>query len=279
MSYSTLLGIANSYRSANRSYEKAMQVVASGKRINSAADDPAGLSISEKMKAQIRGLNQAARNAQNGISMLNVAEGAMGEQEAILHRIRELAVQAATDTNASDDRDALQQEVDQLLEEINRISGTTEFNGMKLIDGSRENKEEGDDNALYLHVGANANQTIAVEIGEVSTSSLGIASVDITTREGANAAIDALDGAIKKASSERSKLGAYTNRLEFTISNLETQSENMVAAESRISDADMAQAIMDLTRSNILAQAAQAMLAQGMQQESLVLQLLKGLNG
>lgn len=279
MSYSTLVGIANSYRQADNAYAKAMRVVATGKRINSAADDPAGLSISEKMKAQIRGLNQAAQNAQNGISMLNVAEGAIGEQENILHRIRELAVQAATDTNASDDREALQQEVNQLLQEINRISSTTEFNTMNLIDGSRENKNEGDDNALYLHVGANANQTIAVEIGEVSTNSLGITDIDITTREGANAAIDLLDGAIKKASSERSKIGAYTNRLEFTISNLETQAENMTAAESRISDADMAKAIMDLARASIQSQVAQAMLSQGMQHESLILQLLKGLNG
>ncbi|MCQ2910799.1 MAG: flagellin [Clostridia bacterium] len=279
MSYSTLIGIANSYRQADNAYAKAMKVVATGKRINSAADDPAGLSISEKMKAQIRGLNQAAQNAQNGISMLNVAEGAIGEQENILHRIRELAVQAATDTNASDDREALQQEVNQLLQEINRISSTTEFNTMNLIDGSRENKNEGDDNALYLHVGANANQTIAVEIGEVSTNSLGITDIDITTREGANAAIDLLDGAIKKASGERSKIGAYTNRLEFTISNLETQAENMTAAESRISDADMAKAIMDLARASIQSQVAQAMLSQGMQHESLILQLLKGLNG
>lgn len=279
MSYSTLVGIANSYRQADNAYAKAMRVVATGKRINSAADDPAGLSISEKMKAQIRGLNQAAQNAQNGISMLNVAEGAIGEQENILHRIRELAVQAATDTNASDDREALQQEVNQLLQEINRISSTTEFNTMNLIDGSRENKNEGDDNALYLHVGANANQTIAVEIGEVSTNSLGITDIDITTREGANAAIDLLDGAIKKASSERSKIGAYTNRLEFTVSNLETQAENMTAAESRISDADMAKAIMDLARASIQSQVAQAMLSQGMQHESLILQLLKGLNG
>lgn len=279
MSYSTLVGIANSYRQADNAYAKAMRVVATGKRINSAADDPAGLSISEKMKAQIRGLNQAAQNTQNGISMLNVAEGAIGEQENILHRIRELAVQAATDTNASDDREALQQEVNQLLQEINRISSTTEFNTMNLIDGSRENKNEGDDNALYLHVGANANQTIAVEIGEVSTNSLGITDIDITTREGANAAIDLLDGAIKKASSERSKIGAYTNRLEFTISNLETQAENMTAAESRISDADMAKAIMDLARASIQSQVAQAMLSQGMQHESLILQLLKGLNG
>lgn len=279
MSYSTLVGIANSYRQADNAYAKAMKVVATGKRINSAADDPAGLSISEKMKAQIKGLNQAAQNAQNGISMLNVAEGAIGEQENILHRIRELAVQAATDTNASDDREALQQEVNQLLQEINRISSTTEFNTMNLIDGSRENKNEGDDNALYLHVGANANQTIAIEIGEVSTNSLGITDIDITTREGANAAIDLLDGAIKKASSERSKIGAYTNRLEFTISNLETQAENMTAAESRISDADMAKAIMDLARASIQSQVAQAMLSQGMQHESLILQLLKGLNG
>lgn len=279
MSYSTLVGIANSYRQADNAYAKAMRVVATGKRINSAADDPAGLSISEKMKAQIRGLNQAAQNAQNGISMLNVAEGAIGEQENILHRIRELAVQAATDTNASDDREALQQEVNQLLQEINRISSTTEFNTMNLIDGSRENKNEVDDNALYLHVGANANQTIAVEIGEVSTNSLGITDIDITTREGANAAIDLLDGAIKKASSERSKIGAYTNRLGFTISNLETQAENMTAAESRISDADMAKAIMDLARASIQSQVAQAMLSQGMQHESLILQLLKGLNG
>lgn len=279
MSYSTTLGIANIYRNANKSYDAAMKMVATGKRINSAADDPAGLSISEKMKAQIRGLNQASKNAQNGISLLNVAEGAMGEQENILHRIRELAVQAATDTNADTDREALQAEVNQLLEEINRIGGTTQFNGMNLLDGSKMNKQEGDDNALYIHVGANANQAIAIEIGEMNATAMGISSIDITNREGANAAIDAIDGAIKIASRERSKLGAYTNRLEFTISNLETQAENMTAAESRISDADMAQAVMEMAKSSIMSQVAQAMLAQSMQSESLVLKLLEGLNG
>ena len=279
MSYSTTLGIANIYRNANKSYDAAMKMVATGKRINSAADDPAGLSISEKMKAQIRGLNQASKNAQNGISLLNVAEGAMGEQENILHRIRELAVQAATDTNADTDREALQAEVNQLLEEINRIGGTTQFNGMNLLDGSKMNKQEGDDNALYIHVGANANQAIAIEIGEMNAGAMGISSIDITNREGANAAIDAIDGAIKIASRERSKLGAYTNRLEFTISNLETQAENMTAAESRISDADMAQAVMEMAKSSIMSQVAQSMLAQSMQSESLVLKLLEGLNG
>ncbi|MCQ2749848.1 MAG: flagellin [Clostridia bacterium] len=279
MSYSTTLGIANIYKNANKSYDAAMKMVATGKRINSAADDPAGLSISEKMKAQIRGLNQASKNAQNGISLLNVAEGAMGEQENILHRIRELAVQAATDTNADTDREALQAEVNQLLEEINRIGGTTEFNGMPLLDGSKMNKLDGDDNALYIHVGANANQAIAIEIGEMNSAAMGIASIDITSREGANAAIDAIDGAIKIASRERSKLGAYTNRLEFTISNLETQAENMTAAESRISDADMAQAVMEMAKSSIMSQVAQAMLAQSMKNESLVLKLLEGLNG
>lgn len=279
MSYSTTLGIANIYKNANKSYDAAMRMVATGKRINSAADDPAGLSISEKMKAQIRGLNQASKNAQNGISLLNVAEGAMGEQENILHRIRELAVQAATDTNADTDRQALQAEVNQLLEEINRIGGTTQFNGMNLLDGSRMNKVEGDDNALYIHVGANANQAIGIEIGEMNTEAMGISTIDITNREGANAAIDAIDGAIKIASRERSKLGAYSNRLEFTISNLETQAENMTAAESRISDADMAQAVMEMAKSSILSQVAQAMLAQSMQNESLVLKLLEGLNG
>ncbi|QDH20849.1 flagellin [Saccharibacillus brassicae] len=247
---------------------KSIEKLSSGLRINRAGDDAAGLAISEKMRGQIRGLDMASKNAQDGISLIQTAEGAMNETHSILQRIRELAVQSANDTNTNDDRAELQREVAQLNSEVTRISTDTEFNTKKLLNGAGVS-------AAVLHIGANASQAITLSIANIGASALGIDSIAIGTQTGANAAITALDAAMKTVSAERSQLGAIQNRLEHTINNLGTTSENLSAAESRIRDVDMAKEMMSQTKSNILAQASQAMLAQANQQPQGVLQLLR----
>ncbi|MBB3130893.1 flagellin [Paenibacillus rhizosphaerae] len=247
---------------------KAIEKLSSGLRINRAGDDAAGLAISEKMRGQIRGLDMASKNAQDGISLIQTAEGALNETHSILQRIRELAVQSANDTNTNDDRAELQKEVDELTKEVTRISTDTEFNTKKLLNGS------GVSGAVF-QIGANTSQSISLSIGNMGAASLGLTSVAIGTQTGANAALSVLDAAIKTVSAERAKLGANQNRLEHTINNLGTTSENLSAAESRIRDVDMAKEMMNQTKNNILAQAAQAMLAQANQQPQAVLQLLR----
>ncbi|MBU9706446.1 MULTISPECIES: flagellin [Paenibacillus] len=246
---------------------KAIEKLSSGLRINRAGDDAAGLAISEKMRGQIRGLDMASKNAQDGISLIQTAEGALNETHSILQRVRELAVQSANDTNTDDDRAELQKEVVELTKEVTRISTDTEFNTKKLLNG--------DISGAVFHIGANTNQSISLAIGNMSAASLGISAVSISTQTGANAAISTLDAAIKSVSSERAKLGANQNRLEHTINNLGTTSENLSAAESRVRDVDMAKEMMNQTKNNILAQASQAMLAQANQQPQAVLQLLR----
>lgn len=259
---------------------KALEKLSSGLRINRAADDAAGLAISEKMRAQVKGLNQAVRNAQDGISLIQTAEGALNETHSILQRMRELAVQAANDTNTDDDRAQIQQEVDQLIAELNRIANTTEFNTQKLLDGSFSGK--------LIHVGANAGQVIQIDINTMGAGALGntakVADIKvqeytsggqtITGQSAAEAAITTLDAAIEQVSTERAKLGAYQNRLEHTINNLQVAAENLTAAESRIRDVDMAQEMMNFTRNQILMQAGTAMLAQANAKPQSVLQLL-----
>ena len=245
---------------------KSMEKLSSGYRINRAGDDAAGLAISEKMRAQIRGLKQASRNAQDGISLIQTAEGALNESHAILQRMRELAVQSANDTNVGDDREALQKEVLALIEELDRIGNNTEFNTQKLLDGTFASK--------LIHIGANTGQTLEIEINDMTASGLGVSGVDISTQSDANAAIATIDEAIKKLSEERSQLGAWQNRLEHTIANLNNARENLQAAESRIRDVDMAEEIMAFTKNNILQQAATAMLAQANLAPQSVLQLL-----
>mgnify|MGYP000970540829 FL=1 len=245
---------------------KSMEKLSSGYRINRAGDDAAGLAISEKMRAQIRGLKQASRNAQDGISLIQTAEGALNESHAILQRMRELAVQSANDTNVDDDREALQKEVQALIDELDRIGNNTEFNTQKLLDGTFASK--------LIHIGANTGQTLEIEINDMTASGLGVSGVDISTQSDANAAIATIDEAIKKLSEERSQLGAWQNRLEHTIANLNNARENLQAAESRIRDVDMAEEIMAFTKNNILQQAATAMLAQANLAPQSVLQLL-----
>ncbi len=251
---------------------KSLEKLSSGYRINRAGDDAAGLAISEKMRGQIRGLNQAERNAQDAISLIQTAEGALNETHSILQRMRELAVQSASDTNTDDDRKELQKEISQLLEEIDRISTDTEFNTMKLLNGSYETT------ALTFQVGANSGQIVDINLNDMSaTTGLGLSTttVNLETRAGATSAIDAIDSAIKEVSSERAKLGAMQNRLEHTINNLGTTSENLTASESRIRDVDMAKEMMEFTKNSILQQAATAMLAQANSQPQGVLQLLQ----
>lgn len=253
---------------------KSMEKLSSGLRINRAGDDAAGLSISEKMRGQIRGLDQASRNSADGISMIQTAEGALQETQAILQRMRELAVQSANDTNVSADRTAITTEVAQLAEEIKRINGNTEFNEQTLLNG-----KAGTGGKVQIHVGANNGQkmeldftTKGIKLDDIHTA---VAAADVSTQTGAETAITTFDTALKDVSNGRSTLGSYQNRLEHTIKNLDNASENLTAAESRVRDVDMAKEMMSFSKNNILQQAAQAMLAQANQQPQGVLQLLR----
>ncbi|NDI36515.1 flagellin [Chengkuizengella sediminis] len=363
----TALNTYNQLSSANTSTGKSMEKLSSGLRINRAGDDAAGLAISEKMRGQIRGLDQASRNAQDGISLIQTAEGSLDETQSIVQRMRELSVQASNDTYTDADRAELQKEVDELISEVDRIASDTEFNTKNLLDGSQAGATvvggsaasmtadynstnatleidgntitltnvngldgsgtaidptaflaalntdlsgsgytaaiDGSDvltissddgssftidstanlglaavdstgDALSFQIGANQGQNISFTISDMSASALGIDSIDISTKDGADAAISVLDSAIQSVSTERAKLGANQNRLEHTINNLSTASENLTAAESRIRDVDMAKEMMSFTKDNILSQAATAMLAQANQLPQGVLQLL-----
>ncbi|MEK4253449.1 flagellin N-terminal helical domain-containing protein [Ureibacillus sp. FSL K6-2830] len=247
---------------------KALLRISSGYRINSAADDPAGLAISEKMRAQIRGLNMASKNIQDGISLVQTAEGALNETHAIIQRMRELAIEAANDTLTDDDRKHLDLEFQQLKEEITRIAKQTEFNTRPLLNGDYES------NPLKIQLGANAGQYMETYIGNVDSTSLGLDNHDITTRDGADKAIGALDKALQQVSSERSRLGAYQNRMEHAYNNVVNTAENLTAAESRIRDADIAKEMMNYTKASILAMAAQQVLALHLQQAQSILMLL-----
>ena len=246
---------------------KSTEKLSSGYRINRAADDAAGLTISEKMRSQIRGLNRASDNAQDGISLIQTAEGALNEAHSILQRMNELATQAANDTNTSTDRTAIQAEIDQLTSEINRIQSTTQFNTMNLLDGTFSGKN--------LQVGSLSGQKIGISIGNMNAASIGVSGLDVSSFTTAGAAMAAIQSAISIVSTQRSTLGALQNRLEHTINNLDTTSENTQAAESRIRDVDMATEMVEYSKNNILTQAGQSMLAQANQQTQGVLSLLQ----
>ena len=246
---------------------KSTEKLSSGYRINRASDDAAGLSISEKMRSQVRGLNQASSNAQDGVSLIQTAEGALNEAHSILQRMNELAVKAANDTNQSIDRTAIQDEIGALTSEISRIATTTQFNKQDLLDGNFTGKN--------LQVGANAGQKITISINAMDASTLGLSSLAMSTYSAASSAIGLIQSAINQVSSQRSALGALQNRLEHTIANLDTTSENTAAAESRIRDVDMAAEMVDYSKNSILAQAGQSMLAQANQSTQGVLSLLK----
>ena len=248
------------------SLQKSTEKLSSGYKINRAGDDAAGLSISEKMRSQIRGLNKASSNAQDGISLIQVAEGALNETHSILQRMNELATQAANDTNTSVDRTAIRNEMDQLTSEINRIQSTTQLNTMNLLDGSFSSRN--------LQVGALSGQTIKISVTKMSASNIGVSGLSVSSNVKAGEAMSKIQLAIQSVSSQRSKLGAIQNRLEHTINNLNTTSENTQSAESRIRDTDMASEMVEYSKNNILQQAGQSMLAQANQANQGVLSLL-----
>ena len=245
---------------------KAMEKLSSGLRINRAGDDAAGLSISEKMRGQIRGLDQASRNAQDGISLIQTAEGALNETHSILQRMRELAVQASNDTNITKDRTAITDEITSLTDEIDRIASKTTFNQKQLLDGTLTQAN--------FQIGADAGVNMTLAIGTMTSTGLAL-NVDVASYTTANTSITNINTAIEAVSTQRSKLGAAQNRLEHTINNLDNASENIQAAESRVRDVDMAKEMMNYSKNNILQQAAQSMLAQANQTPQGVLQLLR----
>lgn len=251
---------------------KSTEKLSSGYKINRAADDAAGLSISEKMRSQIRGLNKASSNAQDGVSLVQTAEGALNETHSILQRMNELATQAANGTNTSVDRSAIRAELDQLTSEINRIQSTTQFNTMNLLDGTFS----GTENQMKLQVGALSGQSIDFSIANMCATKIGLMkTLSVSTFTKAGSYMKSVQDAIEVVSKQRSAMGAIQNRLEHTIANLDTTSENTQSAESRIRDTDMASEMVTYSKNNILAQAGQSMLAQANQSTQGVLSLLQ----
>jgi flagellin len=250
---------------------KSFARLASGRRINSAADDAAGLAISEKMVAQTTGLDRASSNAQDGMSMLQTAEGALSNSQSILQRMRQLAVQAANDTLTTSDRSNIQVEMNQLSSELDRISSATDFNTKKLLDGSLAS------GGLTFQIGANAGQTLNVTIATASSTSLTLNSgnIDVSSSGAASTTITRIDSALTQVSTQRASLGASVNRLQNVVQNLGIQSENINAANSRIRDLDMASEVITLSKRQILSQSAVAMLAQANSSSQTVLSLLR----
>lgn len=277
MRINTNVAAMNTYSrltAANTAKSNSLAKLSSGSRINKAGDDAAGLAISEKMKAQIGGLTQAKRNAQDGISLVQTAEGALNESHSILERMRDLTVQGKNGTLTDEDRESINKELSALHEELGRIAKTTEFNTQNLL-GSTAAKGA----SFTFQIGANQGQTLTVTIGNMSgVSLLGAADKFTLGKAGANAdkLLGSIDDAIKKVSSQRASLGAVQNRLEHTINNLTATNENLSEANSRIRDVDMAEEMMTFTKSNILSQAATSMLAQANAMPNSVLNLLQG---
>ena len=271
--------------SANASKSGSLAKLSSGLRINKAGDDAAGLAISEKMKNQVSGMTQASRNAQDGISLIQTAEGGLTETHSILNRMRDLAIQSKNDTNTKEDRGAIQKEMDSLTKEVDRIANQTEFNGKKLLTA-----DDGDAGTSFtFQIGANKGQDIKLSVANMTVAGLELGTIDadaevvsnkldvstVTTPAAFDEVIGNIDIAIEKVSTERANLGATQNRLDHTVSNLATTKENLSEANSRIRDVDMAEEMMSFTKSNILSQASTAMLAQANQMPQSVLQLLQ----
>ena len=265
------------------SLDKNMEKLSSGLRINRAGDDASGLAVSEKMRAQIRGLNQASTNAQNGISFIQTTEGYLQESEDIVQRIRELAVQSANGIYSEEDRMYIQIEVSALVDEIDRIASHAQFNGMNLLTGrfGRPIGENVVTASMWFHIGANMDQREQVFIGTMTAKGLGIRNVgddtfiSLSAADSANRAIGTLDRALRIVNKQRADLGAYQNRLEHAVRGLDVGAENMQAAESRIRDTQMANETVNYTKNMILTQSGTAMLAQANQRGQSVLQLLQ----
>ena len=267
----------------NRESAKSMEKLSSGERINRAGDDASGLAVSEKMRSQIRGLNQASTNTSNAISFIQATEGYLQNTTDIVQRLRELAVQSANGIYSSEDRMQIQVEVSQLVAEVDRIANSAQFNGMNMLTG-RFAKETGENvvtASMWFHVGANMDQRIEAYIGTMTSMALNLKNVgdesvlSLSDPDEANRAIGTLDEALKKINKQRADLGAYQNRLEHTIKGLDIASENLQAAESKIRDTDMASQIVELTKNQVLTQSGTAMLAQANQSTQSVLSLLQ----
>lgn len=265
------------------SLDKNMEKLSSGLRINRAGDDASGLAVSEKMRSQIRGLNQASTNAQNGISFIQTAEGYLQESEDIVQRLRELAVQAAHGIYSDEDRMYIQVEVSALIDEVDRIASHAQFNGMNLLTGrfGRQIGENVVTASMWFHIGANMDQRERVYIGTMTAKGLFVRNVgddsilSFEDPESANRAIGTLDQAIKKINKQRADLGAYQNRMEHAVRGLDVGAENLQAAESRVRDTNMANEMVYFTKNQILNQAGTAMLAQANQKGQTVLQLMQ----
>ncbi|MDR3114503.1 MAG: flagellin [Treponema sp.] len=272
-----------SLKSTQTALEKNIEKLSSGLRINRSGDDPSGLAVSEKLRSQIRGLNMASANAQNGISFIQTTEGYLQETQDILQRIRELAVQSSNGIYTEEDRTYIQIEVSALIDELDRVASHAQFNGMNLLTGrfARQGGENVVTASLWLHIGANMDQREQVFIGTMTAKSLGIRNVGddslltLADPDSANRALGTLDEALKIVSKQRADLGAYQNRLEQAIRGIDIGAENLQASESRIRDANMASEMVSFTKNQIISQAGTAMLAQANQRSQGILQLLQ----
>lgn len=272
----------NQLKQTNGALNNNIEKLSSGLRINRAGDDASGLAVSEKMRAQIRGLNQASRNAENGISFIQTTEGYLQESQDIMHRMRELAVQSANGIYTDEDRMQIQVEISQLVDEIDRIASHAQFNGMNMLTGrfAAESGENTVTASMWFHIGANMDQREQVFIGTMTSDALGMRqigtgeTISMETPETANRSIGTIDSALKTINKQRADLGAYQNRLEHAVRGIDVGAENLQAAESRIRDVDMAKEMVDYTKNQILQQAGNAMLAQANTKTQSVLQLL-----
>lgn len=262
---------------------KDMEKLSSGERINRAGDDASGLAVSEKMRSQIRGLNQASQNASNGISFIQTTEGYLQETTDIMQRIRELAVQSSNGIYSAEDRMQIQVEISALVSEVDRIASSAQFNGMNMLTG-RFAKPTGENvvtGSMWFHIGSNMDQRMQVFIGTMSSTALGIREIGTETKlsletpEDANRAIGTIDEGLKKINKQRADLGAYQNRMEYAVRGLNISAENLQASESRIRDTDMASQMVEFTKNSVLQQAGTAMLAQANNQSQNVLSLLR----
>ncbi len=263
--------------------DKNIEKLSSGMRINRAGDDASGLAVSEKMRSQIRGLQRAAKNAEDGISFIQTAEGYLQQTQDVMQRVRELAVQSANGVYTAEDRMMIQVEVSQLVDEIDRIASHAQFNGMNMLTGRFGNEKQGEfvGASMWVHIGANMDQRERVYIGTMTTQGLGIRNVStnsfisLSTPNASNRAIGTIDEALMKVSKQRADLGAYQNRLEFAVKGIMVGYENIQAAESRVRDTDMAQEMAEFTKNQILMQSSTAMLGQANTKPQSVLSLIR----
>ncbi|MCL2634344.1 MAG: flagellin [Oscillospiraceae bacterium] len=266
------MGTINKLNTANSQMKSSSSSIASGTRLNSAADDASALAIAMKMQSQIGGTNQAIRNATSGISLIQIADGALGNTNAMVSRMKELSIQSANGIFGDTERGFMQLEIDQLMSEINRISSTTNYNGIKLLDGSLSGN-----NSFNLQIGANnaSEQRLSININSMNANSIGLRGFNVSTVNGALSSIGMSDSAISLVSGQRASLGATQNRLEHTVNSLMTSNENQIAALSRISDADMAEEMINYTKNSVLKQTAIAMLAHQIREPQGMLSLLQ----